>query len=77
MSETEINLTEREHKALQEISERTGKTQSELIQEAVNNLISNFQKEDRRSLMQKAQGLWKDRQDVPVLEDLRREWDRT
>jgi predicted DNA-binding protein len=35
MLETEINLTEQEQNALQEISRRTGKTERELVREAV------------------------------------------
>lgn len=76
MLEAEINLTEQERGALQEISQRTGRTPSELIREAVENLISEFQQEDRRVLMQKAKGIWKDRQDLPAPEELRREWNR-
>ena len=42
MLETEINLTEREQSALQEISRRTGKTEHELIREAVDQLIAQL-----------------------------------
>ncbi|HEU0143686.1 MAG TPA: ribbon-helix-helix protein, CopG family [Nitrososphaera sp.] len=76
MIEPEINLTEQERDALDEISQRTGKSQAELIREAIDHLIAEFQKEDRRSLMQKARGIWKDRQDLPAFEELRREWNR-
>jgi metal-responsive CopG/Arc/MetJ family transcriptional regulator len=76
MSETDITLTTQERDALDEISQRTGKTHSELIHEAVEIFISEFQIEDRRALMQRAKGIWKDRQDLPALEDLRREWNR-
>lgn len=33
-------------------------------------------KNERLSFMQKAKGIWKDRQDLPSPEDLRREWNR-
>jgi metal-responsive CopG/Arc/MetJ family transcriptional regulator len=72
----EISLTEQEQGALDEISQRTGKSQAELIRAAVAHLIKEFQPEDRRTLMQKAKGIWKDRQDLPDFEELRREWDR-
>ncbi len=75
--EMEVNLTERERSLVQEISRRTGKTESELIQEAVGQLIGEHQAEGRVALMQKAKGIWKDRSDLPVFEDLRREWDRS
>jgi len=75
---TELNLTEQEHFALQEISRLTGKTEDELIREAVGQLIAEFQYENqnRLTLMQKAKGIWKERDDLPAFGDLRREWDR-
>ena len=73
---TELNLTEQERSALQEISRLTGKTEDDLIHEAVGQLIVEFQHENRVALMQKAKGIWKERDDLPALGDLRREWDR-
>jgi hypothetical protein len=76
MVEAELNLTEQERNALHEISRRTGKSEGQLIREAVDQLIARFQKDDRLVLMQKAKGIWKDRQDLSTLDDLRSEWDR-
>lgn len=76
MGRTEINLTEQERNALQETSRQTGKTEDELIHEAIDKYFARFQKGGRLSLMRKAKGIWKDRQDLPTPEDLRREWDR-
>jgi len=76
VSEAEIKLTEQERSALQEIARQSGKTESQLIHEAVEHLISEFQTKGRRGLMQKARGVWRGRQDLPELDDLRREWDR-
>ena len=76
MLDTEINLTEQERNALQEISRRTGKTEGELVREALDQFIAQFQSEGQRKLMQKARGIWKNRQDLPSLQELRNEWDR-
>ncbi|HJP95813.1 MAG TPA: ribbon-helix-helix protein, CopG family [Candidatus Saccharimonadales bacterium] len=76
MLDTEINLTEQERNALQEISRRTGKSEGELVREALDQFIAQFQNEDPRKLMQKARGIWKDRQDLPSSQELRNEWDR-
>jgi predicted DNA-binding protein len=72
----EITLTEQEHNALQEISLQTGKSENELVREALEQFIGQFQMEDRRVLMQQARGIWKDRQDLPAFRELRNEWDR-
>ena len=71
-----LNLTEQEQTALETIAQRTGKTQEEVVQEAVKQLIAQFHDEDRLSLFRQARGMWKDRTDLPSLADLRREWDR-
>jgi predicted transcriptional regulator len=76
MMETEINLTEQERNALQEISQRTGRTENELVREAVGQFIGRFQIGDRRALMQQARGIWKGREDLPAFRELRNEWDR-
>ena len=76
MLDTEINLTEQERNALQEISRRTGKTEGELVREALDQFITQFQNEDQRKLMQKARGIWKDRQDLASWQEVRNEWDR-
>lgn len=76
MIETEISLTEQERGALDEIAQRTGKTQEELVREALIRLIASFRREDRRALMRQAKGIWKDRDDLPPLAELRREWDK-
>lgn len=74
MPETELNLTEEERSVLQEIARRTGKTEGELIREAVGQLIDGFQASNRMTLMQKAKGIWRDR--GGLAEDFRCQWDR-
>jgi hypothetical protein len=71
-----LNLTEQEQTALETIAQHTGKTPDELVHEAVKQLIVQFEHEDRLSLLRQARGMWKHRTDLPVLADLRREWDR-
>jgi len=76
MSEIELNLTESEQRALREISLRTGKTEDELIHDAVNKLINQDMPYDNSGML-RARGLWKDRDDLPDFERIRREWDRS
>jgi len=76
MVRTQIYLTEKEQKALQSLSHRTGKTQSELIREAIDDFIIRFSKEGRKEILQQAKGMWKDRDDLPDFDEIRQEWDR-
>lgn len=71
-----IDLTDQENDSLLTIARQTGKSQDELLREAIHDLISQFQQQDRQALLQNARGIWKDRTDLPSAEELRREWDR-
>ncbi len=75
MAEIELNLTENEEKALREIALRTGKTEDELIQDAVGKLIEQRLPIGNSGILQ-ARGIWKNRGDLPDFEKIRREWDR-
>ena len=76
MVRTQIYLTEREKTALEAMARRTGKTQSELIREAIDAMIATPDLDDRRALLAVGRGLWEGRTDLPDFEALRREMDR-
>ena len=77
MVRTQIYLTEVEQQALRVLSRRTGRSQSELIRGAVDQLIAKSEKPDRRALLQEARGIWQAREDLPDFAALRRELDRS
>ena len=74
MAETKIIIPESIQEALAEIALTTGKSEQQLIAEALSELIQNYQTRNRLALMRKARGMWADREDIPNLEELRQEW---
>ena len=76
MVRTQIYLTDEERQALGGIARKTGRTQSEIIREAVDHFIGGYREDNRLNLLREARGLWKRRTDLPDFKTLRREWDR-
>lgn len=77
MIRTQIYLTEHQRKELATIAKSFGKKQSELIREAIDQLIAQTGKNHRKIVLRKAAGIWKDRTDLPDFKSIRAEWDRT
>jgi hypothetical protein len=76
MVRTQIYLTERQRDELAAIAEASGKKQSELIREAVDQLIDQAGSSRRDVVLREAAGIWKDRTDLPDFKTLRAGWDR-
>lgn len=76
MVRTQIYLTEAEQDGLQSLSHRTGRSQSELIREAIDGLLAEADPGDRVGRLRQAHGLWRDRTDLPDFARLRQEFDR-
>jgi hypothetical protein len=76
MIRTQIYLSEAEKLALEKICRQTGKSQSALIRQAIDDLIGRHEMQDRGQLLRQARGLWQDRTDLPDFDRLRREMDR-
>lgn len=74
MIRTQIYLTREEHKCLSRISAKTGKSQSELVRNAIDEFLD--QKKNRLTYLRSARGLWKNRKDIPQLRKLRKAFDR-
>ena len=76
MIRTQIYLTETEKQQLETIARTRGVKQSELIREAVDELIEKYTPSQRLTRIKQTRGLWKNRTDLPALRDLRSGWSR-
>ncbi|NBF40678.1 MAG: ribbon-helix-helix domain-containing protein [Spirochaetes bacterium] len=76
MVRTQVYLTEEERAGLDDVSEATGKKQSELIREAVDRFLELEAESRRDAVLQEVAGLWRDRDDLPDFGAVRRSWDR-
>ena len=76
MNRTQIYLTEAEQGALRSLSKASGRSQSELIREAIDRFLAEARPQSQRAALMAAAGLWRDRTDLPELADLRAESER-
>lgn len=76
MLRTQIYLTAKQRQELHSIAEQTGRTQSDLIREAVDHFIVEHRESNHLNRLSAARGIWKDRDDLPDFDALRGELDR-
>ncbi|MBM5817554.1 MAG: CopG family transcriptional regulator [Cyanobacteria bacterium K_Offshore_surface_m2_239] len=76
MQRTQIYLSESERQGLEALALRSGRSQSALIREAIDNFLERHQPEGRLARLRQARGLWAGREDLPSWSALRCELDR-
>jgi hypothetical protein len=76
MVNVQFMLTEQQTAALHTIAQQTGKTEDEVVREAVEQFLDQFQQVRRQQLLRQARGMWRDHTDLPSLRVLRDEFDR-
>lgn len=78
MIRSQIYLTKSERKELQALSTQTGKSQSELIREAIDRFIATSQhhRQNKLAIAHAAKGIWENRKDLPDFAAIRKEFDR-
>lgn len=76
MVRTQIYLSPAQQKALRALAAGTGRTQSDLIREAIDRFVGQRGTSGRASVLRRTAGLWKGRSDLPDFAALRREADR-
>jgi Arc/MetJ-type ribon-helix-helix transcriptional regulator len=74
MNRTQIYLTATEAQGVARVAAATGRNQSEVIREAIDQYLSRLGPQDRLSRLQEARGIWRDRE--ISLDDLRGDFDR-
>lgn len=76
MNRTQIYLSRAQQKALKDLAARTGRTQIELIGDAIDRFVGQRKPSGRASVIKRSAGLWKGREDLPDFAAVRREADR-
>jgi len=76
MTIAQITLSESQSQALESLSQSKGKTQEEILHDAIEQFLNQHQVENRLAALRQARGIWQERQDLPDLAELRSEWNR-
>lgn len=78
MQRTQIYLSDAERQGLQAMARRSGRSQSELIREAIDAFLERHRPEGRLARLRQGRGLWAHHRndDQPAWPDLRQELDR-
>lgn len=76
MVRKQVYITRAQERALAERARLSGRSQSELIREAIDLVTQEQQRTARQQVIQRVAGLWEGRTDLPDVEALRRESDR-
>ncbi len=80
MSVLQISLNEKNSERTDALSRRIGKSTEDLVNEAVDRYLEEIDAEspgvDWKAALMQAAGMWKDRDDLPDFEAMRRSMDR-
>ena len=76
MTTAQITLTDEESQTLQKLCQLKGVSPEVLLHEAVESYLERHQLGHRLLALRRGCGLWGQRDDLPTLAELRREWDR-
>lgn len=74
MVRTQIYLTEEEKKGLESVSSLKGVSQSDLIRQAIDDLLARTGKINKAGIIEDIAGIWKKRDDVPDVREMRTGW---
>ena len=73
MVTAQISLSDAQSEALRMLAQTSGKTEDQLLQEAIEHFLRQAGESNRLTMLRQAKGIWKDRSDLPELRELRAE----
>ena len=76
MTRTQVYLTEEQRVRLREQAARSGRPQSDLIREALDDYLRRHAQERRKEVLDEAAGIWAERDDLQALYSARETMDR-
>jgi hypothetical protein len=76
MATAQVVLTEAEAESLETLSRNQGKAPEDLLHEAVAQFLWRHDAHSRLAALRGARGIWRERRDIPELNELRSEWNR-
>jgi hypothetical protein len=76
MVRTQVYLTEEEKSSLETAALSQGVSQSDLIRQAIDQLLAKTGRIDKSSILDEIAGIWSTRTDIPDIRDIRTGWRR-
>jgi predicted transcriptional regulator len=76
VEKTQIYLTEEEKQLIEKLANQTGESESAIIRQAIERYLDISNEKNRNQYLQAGKGLWKDREDIPNIRELREEFER-
>jgi hypothetical protein len=76
METVTLEMTPEDRSLLSHLAQDRGLTESQVVHEALTQLVGGMTNEERLRRFRQARGIWKDRTDLPDWEALRAECDR-
>ncbi len=74
MPRKQINVSENQLEMLRAMAARTGKSENQLLNEALEQFLESAEEEKKLKNLMAAAGIWSDREDLPDIRKMREEW---
>ena len=78
MIRTQLYLSAEQHEQASRVAAESALSLSDIVRQALDEYLSRRRRQRKEYLdaLAQVQGVWRDREDIPELPDLRRAWDR-